>query len=121
MICMAGAVYDRTRFKCPRGILTGEPELRKTCRVKLTKVLDAETQVIELIPGTFIILSVRETVSLFCSSCSESRLELPGCCMTAQGWSICSIAQFSSTVMVVLQLSTFHLWNFSNEFLTRHF
>ena len=110
MICRAGAVYDRTRFKCPRGILTGEPELRKTCRVKLTKVLDAETQVIELIPGTFIILSVGETVSLFCSSSPESRLELPagasalrlnrGCRVTAQGWSISSIARFSSTVMV---------------------
>ena len=46
MICRAGAVYDRTRFKCPRGILTGEPELRKTCRVKLTKAHDVETQVI---------------------------------------------------------------------------
>ena len=64
MICRAGAVYDRTRFKC----LTGEPELRKTCRVILTKALDVETQVIELIPGTIIILSVGETVSLFCSS-----------------------------------------------------
>ena len=49
MICRAGAVYDRTRFKC----LTGEPELRKTCRVILTNALDVETQVIELIPGTF--------------------------------------------------------------------
>ena len=49
-------------------------------------------------------------MSLFCSSSPESRLELPagasalrlnrGCRVTAQGWSISSIARFSSTVMV---------------------
>jgi len=54
-ICRAGAVYDRSRIKCPKGILTGEPEIRKTCRVKVTKTLNLETQITQLIPGTFAI------------------------------------------------------------------
>ena len=62
MICRDGAVFDRSRFTCPRGILTGEPELRKTCRVKVPKTLELETQITELITGTFVILSIRETV-----------------------------------------------------------
>ena len=124
MICRAGAVYDRSRFKCPRGILTGEPELRKTCRVKVTKTHNAETQITELIPGTFIILSVGETVSLFCSSQPERRVELQsgasalrlnkGCQIKANGWSISSIARFSSTVMVdfsVIKIPTMQLLN----------
>ena len=133
-ICRPGATFDRTRFKCPRGILTGEPELRKTCRVKVTKILILETQITELIPGTFVILSVGETVSLFCSSHPERRVKLKngasvirlnkGCQIKAQGWSISSIARFSSSVMVdftVIKIPTMQLLHLiPHETLVKH-
>ena len=51
MICRAGAIFDRTRFQCPRGILTAELSLRKQCRITLTKVLTTFTTVHEILPG----------------------------------------------------------------------
>ena len=109
-ICRAGAIYDRTRFQCPRGILTGEQSLRKQCKVTVTKALTEETTVMEFLPGTFVILTHGETISLLCSGDPEVRLSLlqgayalrlrEGCHVTAKGWYISGIARLSSAVMV---------------------
>ena len=110
IIFRAGAIYDRTRFQCPRGILTGEHSLRKQCRVTVTKALTVETTVIEFLPGTFVILTHGEMISLLCSGDPEVRLTLlrgayalrlrQGCHITAKGWYISGIARLSSAVMV---------------------
>ena len=68
MICRAGAVYDSNRFKCPSSILIGKPKLGKTCRVKITKTAKVETQISELIPGTFIILFMAVLLFSFASA-----------------------------------------------------
>ena len=110
IICRAGAIYDRTRFQCPRGILTEEQSLRKQCRVTVAKALTVETTVIEFLPGAFVILTHGEMISLLCSGDPEVRLPLlrgaytlrlrQGCHVTAKGWYISGIARLSSEHMV---------------------
>ena len=89
IICRAGAIYDRTRFQCPRGILTGEHSLRKQCRLTVTKALTVETTVIEFLPGTFVILTHGEMISLLCSGDPEVRLPL-----VQQSWLISQSSPF---------------------------
>ena len=112
MICRAGAIFDRTRFQCPRGILTAELSLRKQCRITLTKVLTTFTTVHEILPGVIVILTRGEKVSLLCSGDPELRLTLLSgayvlrlrhdCHVKAEGWSISGITRLSSTMMVDL-------------------
>lgn len=110
MVCRAGAIYDRTRFKCPRGILTGEVALRNKCKVTIRAQTDTDTTVTELFPGTFVIVTYGEHVSLLCTNEPELRLTLTsgayalrlerGCHLKAPGWTITSIARLSSKVLV---------------------
>ena len=112
MICRAGAIFDRSRFQCPRGILTGELSLRKQCRITLTKALTTFTTVREILPGVIVILTRGEKVSLLCSGDPEVRLTLlsgayalrlrQDCHLKAKGWSISGITRLSSTIMVDL-------------------
>ena len=112
MICRAGAIFDRTRFQCPRGILTAELSLRKQCRITLTKALTTFTTVHEILPGVIVILTRGEKVSLLCSGDPEVRLTLLSgayalrlrhdCHVKAEGWSISGITRLSSTMMVDL-------------------
>ena len=76
----------------------------------VTKALTVETTVIEFLPGTFVILTHGEMISLLCSGDPEVRLPLlrgayalrlcQGCHITAKGWYISGIARLSSEPMV---------------------
>ena len=110
MLCRAGAIYNRFRFECPRGILTGEVNLRKKCKVTIRPQTDTDTTVTELFPGTFVIVTYGEQISLLCANEPERRLTLTGgayalrlqqgCYVKASGWTITSIARLSSNVSV---------------------
>ena len=69
---------------------------------------------IEFLPGTFVILTHGEMISLLCSGDPEVRVTLlrgayalrlrQGCHITAKGWYISGIARLSSAVMVDLSV-----------------
>ena len=109
MICRAGANFDRNRFQCRRGILTGELSLRKQCRITLTKALTTFTTVHEILPGVIVILTRGEKVSLLCSGDPKVRLTIlsgayalrlrQDCHLKAKGWSISGMTRLSSFIM----------------------
>ena len=76
LVCRAGAIYDRSRFEYPRGILTGEVNLRKKIKVTIRPQTDTDTTVTELFPGTFVIVTYGEQISLLCTNEPEHRLTL---------------------------------------------
>ena len=75
-ICRTGPVYDRSRFPCPRGILTGEEALRAKCKVTLVKRTETETEIEEALAGTFILRTQGVECSLHCSGRPEKRPRL---------------------------------------------
>ena len=54
-ICRTGPIFYRTMMKCSRGILTGDPQLRRQCYVTITKVRERINTVQEISPGVAII------------------------------------------------------------------
>ena len=109
-ICRTGALYDRSTFQCPRGILTGETGLRAQCKVSLMRSVREENLVSEISPGTFIISTSGGTFSMLCSGKSEQRILLtpgsylipisPNCQMRGQGWVITGIMTKNSQVTI---------------------
>ena len=55
-ICRTGPIFEITMMKCSRGILTGDPQLRRQCYVTITKVRQRINTVQEITPGVAIIL-----------------------------------------------------------------
>ena len=115
VVCRTGPIYDRTRFQCARGVLTGEVALRKTCRVTISRAdAAARSTVYEILPGTVIISTLGESYSLHCRGQVETRVTLSGglyviqldygCNLVGDGWSISNIVLKSATAFVRLQI-----------------
>ncbi len=114
MICRTGAIYDREKFKCPRGILSGEKELRQYCHVNIVKNPGDVLSIQELTPGTFAILTSGEYCAVYCSGQPNTKIDLTnglhvvqlrtGCQMKGRGWLISSIITRNSEVSIKLRV-----------------
>lgn len=106
-ICRTGPVYDRTRLRCPRGIIIGDDSLRKQCTVVVSKVKTTAT-VQELTPGTLVIYTTGETYSLYCDGHAERRVSLKKglyvirlnstCWIHGDGWTVTGLIRHSSDI-----------------------
>jgi hypothetical protein len=100
-ICRTGPIYDRTRLQCPRGILTGDDQLRTLCKVTIDKRRVEVSSVDELAPGMFVIVTPGEDYSLHCTGKPEERVKLTigvyvvnlksGCRIQGNGWTIVGV------------------------------
>ena len=121
-ICRTGPIFDRTMMKCSRGILTGEPQLRRQCYVTITKVRDRINTVQEISPGVAIISTYGETISLLCTGRAEERVPLIGglylltipsnCRINGAGWNLAGLIHRSiqfATKLPVIKILPFNL------------
>ena len=109
-ICHTGPVYDRTRFRCARGVLTSESNLQGECKVTMTGERPTSNLVTELSPGTFVIVTSGALFSLLCSGQSEKRINLSAgayllplsssCSLRGDGWTISGLLSRSSDIIV---------------------
>ena len=108
-ICHTGPVYDRTRFRCARGVLTSESNLQGECKVTMTGERPTSNLVTELSPGTFVIVTSGALFSL-CSGQSEKCINLSAgtyllplsssCSLRGDGWTISGLISRSSDIVV---------------------
>ena len=121
-ICRTGPICDRTMIKCSRGILTGDPQLRRQCYVTITKVRDRINTVQEISPGVAIISTYGETISLLCAGRAEERVPLLGglylltipsnCHINGAGWNLAGLIHQSiqfTTKLPVIKILPFNL------------
>lgn len=113
-ICSTGPIYDRSRLQCPRGLITGEEDLRKHCKVTIYKPANELTDIQEINPGVFVISTLGENCSLHCSGATERRLYFnsgvflltlqEGCGLRGKGWTVSSVSRKRLGVSVRLPI-----------------
>ena len=77
-ICRTGPIFNRSRTQCSRGIITGERELRQSCKITITSDANARTMVHEILPGMVAVSTTGESPSLLCIGHAERRLRMAG-------------------------------------------
>ena len=122
-ICRTGPIFDRTMMKCSRGILTGEPQLRRHCSVTITKVREMINTVQEISPGAAIISTYGETISLLCTGQAEKRVPLigglyfltipPNCRINGKGWTLAGLIHRSIRFVMKLPIIKIRPFNLS--------
>ena len=113
-ICRSGPIYDRSRLRCPRGVISGEDALRQKCRVTLTKTTEQTASVTELTPGTILVRTLGESYSMHCAGEAEKRGELPKglhiirlkprCWTRGDGWTVAGLIHYNSEEHVTLPM-----------------
>ena len=113
-VCRTGAVYGKGKLLCPRGIISGDFNQRKHCKLTVTQKQDEDSFATELIPGLFVIYTIGEDYVTYCPGEPEQRRQLvmglyqlkvrAGCRIVGRDWTIASMLQRSSNV--TLQLPT---------------
>ena len=97
-ICVAGPLFSFQRYQCPRGVLTGDAQLRHTCQVTLQHRVANNTIIEEITPGQAVIVTRGDKLSLLCPREPERRSALtmgvytlhlgPGCRAKGLGWTL---------------------------------
>ena len=112
-ICKTGPIYGKSGLTCPRGILTNEYALRKSCRITIRRLPSFTNIIHELHTNTFVILSQGETINVFCPGVPSRKNDLqngvslihlrPGCRIAGDKWIINGI--MTHTVDIALRFT----------------
>ena len=110
-ICVAGPLFSSQRYQCPRGVLTGDAQLRHTCQVTLRHRVANNTIIEEITPGQAVIVTRGEKLSLLCPREPERRSALtmgvytlhlgPGCRAKGLGWTLLGPWSHDSKVVLI--------------------
>ena len=110
-ICVAGPIFSSQRYQCPRGVLTGDAQLRHTCQVTLQHRVANNTIIEEITPGQAVIVTRGEKLSLLCPREPERRSALtmgvytlhlgPGCRAKGLGWTLLGPWSHDSKVVLI--------------------
>ena len=110
-ICVAGPLFSSQRYQCPRGVLTGDAQLRHTCQVTLQHRVANNTIIEEITPGQAVIITRGEKLSLLCPREPERRSALtmgvytlhlgPGCRAKGLGWTLLGPWSHDSKVVLI--------------------
>ena len=117
-------ILERIMMKCSRGILTGQPQLRRQCYITITKVRDMINTVQEISLGAAIISTYGETISLLCTDQAEERVSLigglyfmtippPNCRTNGRGWTLARLIHRSIRFVMKLPLIKIQPFNLS--------
>ena len=127
-ICRTGPVYRHGPVSCTRGILTGDLELRGSCKTTLKRPIVAHTENDEIIPGTYYLITSGKRYSILCEGQTEVHKDIesglyavtvdPRCKIYGDDWMIEGIHQFNSTVNLTFQSISITPFNLPN--IVRH-
>jgi hypothetical protein len=77
VVCHASVKFRQERMQCARGMVTGDLKQKEKCGVKLTRG-SGETQVHQVAPGDFVVITWGERIALRCLGQDATHRELPG-------------------------------------------
>ena len=117
---ISGGTFIRRRMK--GGILTGEIELRKSCKIAITSDANARTMVHEIFPGMVAVSTTGESLSLLCTGRAERRLRMAsgvfivdvpvGCRLNGVGFAVPGLTYRTMELAIkttVIRIKPFHL------------
>ena len=109
-------------MRCSRGIITGERELRQSCKITITSDANARTMVHEILPGMVVVSTTGESLSLLCIGHAERRLRMAGgvfiidvpvgCRLNGVGFAVPGLARRTMELAIktiVIRIKPFHL------------
>ena len=117
---ISSRTFIRGRMK--GGILTGDIELRKSCKITITSDVNARTMVHEIFPGMVAVSTTGESLSLLCTDRAERRLRMAGgvfivdvpvgCRLNGVGFAVPGLARRTTELTIkttVIRIKPFHL------------
>jgi hypothetical protein len=112
MVCRSGPLFNSNALQCPRGILTNDPELRKTCIVTLIKGHN-KTTITQVNLNEYIIVTWGEKYIERCSGLPEISNYLStgvhlltvneSCVLNGKSWAVRGVIQRQSHASIISQ------------------
>ena len=113
-ICRTGPLFERNVLDCPRGLLQGNKMLHKKCPLNIHKNNVNATIVSEISPGTLVVSTTGETLSLLCNGQPVERIPLhtgafslrvkETCVVKGDGWSATGLVERNSAFHLELDI-----------------
>ena len=116
-ICRGGPLYESTRFRCERALISRNTEEVKDCHVQLSP--SNQTMIKEPTPGLYVVSTPKISTRLHCDAQSEQIINLSAgvyiisinntCTLRGQGWTLTGLNRFTTPFHIKNQVAPLSL------------